>query len=195
VLGVAGDDAIVDWVLLELRDATTPATILHRRAALVQRDGDVVDMDGTSPVSFVGATAGSYHVAVRHRNHLGAMGSAPLGFAYNTTTALDLTTAATWGTNAQKNRDGRNMLWSGNARVDDRLRYTGVNNDRDAILIAVGGFSPTAVLPSVYDSEDCNLDGDVKYTGSENDRELILININHGMPGTSATRQRLQQLP
>ena len=69
VLNVSGNDAIVDWVLVELRDATTPATIIARRAVLLQADGDIVETDGTSAVLFeVGQ--GNYHVAVRHRNHL-----------------------------------------------------------------------------------------------------------------------------
>jgi hypothetical protein len=87
------------------------------------------------------------------------------------------------------------MLWAGNARADDRLRYAGSNNDRDPILVAVGGFVPTAVLPGVYRVEDVTMDGNVRYTGSANDREPILINVNWGLTGTSATRQRLQQLP
>jgi len=87
------------------------------------------------------------------------------------------------------------MLWGGNARVDDRLRYTGSSNDRDGILIAVGGFTPTNVLSDVYRTEDTNMDGDVKYTGTVNDREMMLINVNWGFGTTSVTRQRLQQVP
>ncbi len=72
VLNVTGANAIVDWVLVELRSASMPATIIASRSALLQADGDVVDVDGISPVSFY-APAGNYHVAVRHRNHLGVM--------------------------------------------------------------------------------------------------------------------------
>jgi len=67
------DNAIVDWVLIELRDETTPTLIVARCAALVQRDGDVVDMNGGSDVSLINVADGSYHVVVRHRNHLGVM--------------------------------------------------------------------------------------------------------------------------
>lgn len=66
-----GENSIVDWILLELRDPTKSTKILHSRAALLQLDGDVVDIDGTSPVMFPDATNGNYFVAVRHRNHLG----------------------------------------------------------------------------------------------------------------------------
>ncbi|MFN3875587.1 MAG: hypothetical protein ACK4L7_06715, partial [Flavobacteriales bacterium] len=76
VLASTGSDAIVDWLLLELRDDAAPATVAATRCALVQRDGDVVDVDGASPVTFR-AAGGSYHVAARHRNHLGVMTAAP----------------------------------------------------------------------------------------------------------------------
>ncbi len=67
------DNAIVDWVLLELRDATDNTQIVATRSALLQRDGDVVDVDGKSAVRFDGLSAGNYYVVVRHRNHLGVM--------------------------------------------------------------------------------------------------------------------------
>ncbi|HMC98166.1 MAG TPA: delta-60 repeat domain-containing protein, partial [Flavobacteriales bacterium] len=46
VLAVTGNNAIVDWVVIELRSNTAPATVLASRSALLQRDGDVVGMDG-----------------------------------------------------------------------------------------------------------------------------------------------------
>ncbi len=72
------NDAIVDWVLLELRDATDNTQVVAKRSALLQRDGDVVDMDGQSPVKFSGINAGTYHVVVKHRNHLGVMTAMPI---------------------------------------------------------------------------------------------------------------------
>jgi hypothetical protein len=111
------DDAIVDWVLLELRPAASPATVLHRRAALIQRDGDVVDLDGTSQVRFIAVFEGEYHVAIRHRNHLGAMtadvvalSNSPVGW---TSPPVQL---ATYGTNATK------QPLSGSARALERQR-------------------------------------------------------------------------
>ncbi|MBK9073396.1 MAG: hypothetical protein IPL77_00245 [Flavobacteriales bacterium] len=70
VLNVTGSNAIVDWVWLELRDAINPATVRGQRPALLQRDGDVVELDGVRPVA-VGVPNGNYHVVVRHRNHFG----------------------------------------------------------------------------------------------------------------------------
>ncbi len=67
------NDDIVDWVLVELRDQSNAANIVATRAALLQRDGDVVDVDGVSPVHFPNITPDNYYVAVKHRNHLGVM--------------------------------------------------------------------------------------------------------------------------
>jgi hypothetical protein len=46
VLAVTGNNAIVDWVFIELRDGNDRNTVVVTRAALIQRDGDIVDMDG-----------------------------------------------------------------------------------------------------------------------------------------------------
>ncbi|MCB0782340.1 MAG: hypothetical protein KDC03_22865, partial [Flavobacteriales bacterium] len=70
ILGTTGPDAIVDWLLVELRDAAQPANVIGSRVALVQRDGDVVAPDGASTVRFCDPGT-PVHVAVRHRNHLG----------------------------------------------------------------------------------------------------------------------------
>ena len=71
VLAVTGNNAITDWVFIELRDKTNPSTVLHTRSALIQRDGDVVDVDGTSPLTFLDVIADDFYVAVRSYNHLG----------------------------------------------------------------------------------------------------------------------------
>ena len=65
------NNGITDWIFLELRDKNNAATRLYTRVGLLQKDGDIVDMDGASPISFTSATADNYYIAVRHRNHLG----------------------------------------------------------------------------------------------------------------------------
>ncbi len=64
---------VVDWVLLSLRTGTAGATRVSRRAALLMSNGSILDLDGSSPVTFSGVGLGSYFVVVRHRNHLPAM--------------------------------------------------------------------------------------------------------------------------
>ncbi|HNK86460.1 MAG TPA: S8 family serine peptidase, partial [Flavobacteriales bacterium] len=101
VTSTSGADAVVDWVLLELRDAGSPAQVLATRSALVQRDGDITATDGVSPVVF-GVGAGDYHVAVRHRNHLGAMTATAITLD-EAPTPIDFTSVATgtFGTDAR----------------------------------------------------------------------------------------------
>ncbi len=193
VLTTAGNDAIVDWVLLELRDANTPATVVSSRSALIQRDGDVVEPDGVSPVSFPMPT-GSYHLAVRHRNHLGCMTAGQLALS-PTSTTVDLTTLATptFGTNARKASGGafdRQLLWAGDVSYNGQVKYAGGGNDRDPILVRIGGNVPTNTVNG-YFPEDVNLNGQVKYAGSANDRDPILVNIGGSVP----TVVRTQQLP
>lgn len=191
VLGATGPNAIVDWVVLELRAAGSPATVLATRSALVQRDGDVVDLDGISPVPFY-LPAGNYHVAIRHRNHLGVMSATPLALS-TAPTVIDFTAPATptWGTDACQNVDGTMVLWPGDGNRDGIVRYAGAANDRDPILQAIGGTIPTAVTNGVYNALDVNLDGTVKYAGANNDRDIILQTIGGVVP----TAVRQQQLP
>ncbi len=91
VLAATGNNAIVDWVFLELRTGLSGSTtIVRTKAALMQKDGDIVDMDGISPVAFANVPTGSYYVAVRHRNHLGFRTDAPIALSA-TTPAIDFT--------------------------------------------------------------------------------------------------------
>jgi hypothetical protein len=62
---------IVDWVLVELRANST--TKVDERAAFLKSDGTIVDIDGSSPVTFTGYSNGDYYIVVRHRNHLAIM--------------------------------------------------------------------------------------------------------------------------
>lgn len=64
-------DVIVDWLMIELRSETTRIETI--RPALLQADGDVVDMDGVSPLQFPTVESGQYYVVVQHRNHLSIM--------------------------------------------------------------------------------------------------------------------------
>ncbi len=72
---------IVDWVLVELR---YPADVVQAsRAAFLRNDGTVVDLDGSSPISFEGLKRLDYYVAIRHRNHLGVMTDNLVNFIAN----------------------------------------------------------------------------------------------------------------
>ena len=189
-LATTGSNAIVDWVVVELRNSASPATVVHSLCALVQRDGDVVEVDGARPV-WMGIASGNYHVVVRHRNHLGTMSAAAIGLG-NTPTTLDLRLPgiSTFGAEGRKTVGSVQVLWEGNVLRDGRVKYTGSTNDRDPIIVAIGGSTPNSVIAG-YRAEDVNLDGLVKYTGAANDRDPILVNVGPVNP----TDPRVEQLP
>ncbi|HRH39710.1 MAG TPA: hypothetical protein PK760_15275 [Flavobacteriales bacterium] len=158
---------------------------------MVQRDGDLVMGDGISPIA-LNALPGQYFVAIRHRNHLGVMTASPIALS-PTTTTIDFTNPATptYGTNAQNNVSGTMVLWPGDVNFDGTVRYVGANNDRDPILTAIGGSTPTNVVGNVYSPLDVNMDGSIRYVGGNNDRDPILTTVD----GTVPTATRTQQLP
>ncbi|MEM9846513.1 MAG: pre-peptidase C-terminal domain-containing protein [Bacteroidota bacterium] len=82
ILTTTGDDAIMDWVFVELRDGGDSDFVVATRSALLQRDGDVVDLDGESPLEFP-EIRDNYYIAVKMRNHLGVMTDMPVSLNYD----------------------------------------------------------------------------------------------------------------
>jgi hypothetical protein len=191
VLNVAGPDAVVDWVVVALRSKLDNTQVLATRSALLQRDGDVVDIDGTSALS-IEVLPDDYYVSLHHRNHLGVVtnSTVTLGVA---STQLDFSAGSVpiFGVDPLVNVANTWCLWSGNAVMDDWLKYLGSANDRDAVLVEIGGSVPTNTVSNVYSVSDLNMDGIVKYTGSDNDRDVVLVNIGGSVP----TATRIEQLP
>ncbi len=176
--------AVVDWVLLELRDNTNPSVVVASRAAFVLSNGNVVDTNYTQPVAFQNVTPGSYRLAVRHRNHLGAMTLNAVDF---TTGVVDFTNpgTVTWGTNARKDLGGGIMgLWAGDVDGDNYIRHSGKPSDAalvtNAVLTHAGNTSasPTYTgMINVYSPFDLNLDGRVYYTATPSDYSIIVNNV------------------
>ena len=132
-----------------------------------------------------------YHIAVRHRNHLGCMTTGPVAVS-PTMPLLDFSSTGTltYGTEARKFSVGKELLWMGDVVWDRTLKYIGTTNDRDPILVRVGGLIPTNTALGYY-PEDATLDGVVKYVGGSNDRDPILVNIGGSIP----TATRVEQIP
>jgi len=98
----------VDWVLVELRDATSaveavPATILARQAALLLKDGSIVATNGSSLLFFENTILNNLYAVVHHRNHLAIMSANALTLSGDMY-IYDFTTASgqAYGSNAQK---------------------------------------------------------------------------------------------
>lgn len=197
ILNTIGDSAIVDWVLLELRDKTNPTILLSTKRALVRCDGKVVsNIDGTSPVIFSNVSADDYYVSIRHRNHLGVMTANAIPLQYSTAAFVDFTT--TDPVYVKPNLPGNAPyaprkdlgngvmgLWSGNATYNDHLiKYNGLNSDKREILTAIGFGTPGNIIVGNYRREDLNMDGTIKYGGiNSGDTRIIYLNLG----GTIAT--------
>lgn len=190
VLDSTNSKAITDWVWVELRNASNPAQVVGTRAALLRRDGTVVDMDGASPVYFNAVTEGGYYAALRHRNHLGVMTANAVALNKTTATLIDFTNPATptYGTDAQNNLNGVTVLWAGDADGDKKVRYNGAANDKNVVLAKVGLATANAIL-TLYDRTDTNLDGRIRYNGAANDKNIILSAVGLATPNRVITEQ------
>lgn len=90
---------VVDWILIDLRDATdaslaTGATSAEKQAAFLLNDGYVVGLDGSSVLQFTAALTNDPFVVVWHRNHLGVLSaSSPVDvggvYTYDFSTSVD----------------------------------------------------------------------------------------------------------
>ncbi|MEZ5082280.1 MAG: hypothetical protein R2750_02320 [Bacteroidales bacterium] len=74
---------VIDWVLIELRDAAdanlaTGGTMLARQAAFLLNDGTIAGTDGSSMLRFSATISEQLFPVVWHRNHLGVMSAIPL---------------------------------------------------------------------------------------------------------------------
>ncbi len=182
LLDVTGDDAIVDWVFVEIRDAVNPASVLETKSALLQRDGDVVTITGDVVLFFPSLQEGNYFVAVRHRNHLGMMSDAPLYLSSMNAPLMDFTDikvgAKGWN-EAGRLVSGKRMHWLGDLNSDRRVIYQGPNNDIFYLFSkVVADPANTANLANFistgYDPTDLNLDGKIIYQGPNNERATLL---------------------
>ena len=189
ILAVTGANAIVDWVFIELHDATNPATVIATKAALLQRDGDIVSSnDGVSPVLMDSIASGNYYVAIRHRNHLGTMTATTRSLSA-TSTVVDFTTmtaAQLWnkagGDGYEQSKSGiRNLLWAGNTDGNRQTVFSGPTNDVDPVFFDVMtnvgnvNFVPNYIVNSQYLASDVNLDGKVIYQSADNEVDIILF--------------------
>jgi len=190
VFNVTGNDAIVDWVWVELRDKNDNTSALSSSSALLQRDGDVVGVNGTSALSFI-ATADDYYVTIKHRNHLGIMTSSAITLS-NTVAVVNFTDAnnqITYGTNAQTSfgiQNGVVAMWSGDSSGEGQLNYLGSQSDVPNIRSqvfndpnnSVFGGPPVATYGSLgYYRTDINMDGVSYYAGGTSDVLIIRNNI------------------
>lgn len=153
VFNTTGMDAIVDWLLIEVYDTGDPAQLLATAPALLQKDGDVVDMDGESILSIPGLPEGNYILAVRHRNHLAVQMNSAV-FLSSAPTLIDLMTdpsVLVGGTNAVADfGDGFYGLVSGDFDGNGQVQ----NTDAAGLIQLLGG--------SGYEQGDVDLNSQIQ---------------------------------
>ncbi len=88
---------IVDWVLVELRDApnassASESTSIYRKAAFLLADGSIVDLDGNSNLGFNISITNQLYIVIYHQNHLPILSASAL-IENNGIYGYDFTTA------------------------------------------------------------------------------------------------------
>jgi hypothetical protein len=114
-VGAIPNSSLVDWVIVQIREGTSPATattILATQAAFINNTGNIVGLDGTSPLNFTISYSLNLYAVVWHRNHLGVISAIPLvnvggtfiydfssgsGQAYGGTSAQKQLATGIWG--------------------------------------------------------------------------------------------------
>jgi hypothetical protein len=117
---------IVDWVKIEVRDAATSTTVLKSVAAFLKKDGTIVDIDGSSTAVNLRYLPGTYHIAIKHRNHLAIYTATAQVFSSSTPVNFDFTTSLS---QARDNGTGNSMvlvgskwsMWAGDYNQDEAI--------------------------------------------------------------------------
>ncbi|MDX1408140.1 MAG: hypothetical protein R3330_08405, partial [Saprospiraceae bacterium] len=163
---------VVDWMLMELRDQNTQL-VVETRAALLLTTGQIVDMDGVSPVSF-GSPPDFYYLTIRHRNHLDIISSAAIDFTSGSG-GCDFTNGCALPAGMHEIASpNAYAMYMGDINGDQTVRYNNAFNDKNLVLAAVGLFTPNNFLFAGYYTEDVNMDGEVRYNNANNDKNSIL---------------------
>jgi hypothetical protein len=139
VFNTTGANAIVDWVLVELRQGVDNdnTTIVASASGFLQRDGDIVGLDGTSSITFT-EDEGDYFIAIKHRNHIGVMAAVPAALSSAVST-LDFTQDAAFakGENlALTEVNGTFAMIAGDADGSSNILNTDIT---EALTLSGGG--------------------------------------------------------
>ncbi|WP_075341538.1 hypothetical protein [Tenacibaculum agarivorans] len=165
VFDTTGENAVVDWVEVQLRNATDITEIVDTKSALLLRNGTVVDTDGTSPVPF-SQLQGDFYVGIAHRNHLTIVSNTIYSFT-STIDTIDFTNASniSGGTSALIDLgDGYNGIPLGDIDENGQVQNADISNT--VLQIGVSG----------YNIFDVDMNGQVQNA----DVNTILQNIGKG---------------
>jgi hypothetical protein len=184
LLSITGSAAIVDWVLVELRDAAEPKTIIAQYPRLLTREGNTLDPStGSIDIVLTNLATGNYYIAVRHRNHLAVMTAQAVTLSPSPT-LIDFTSpdTHTYGSDARNTIDTLATLWAGDINNDNLIIANGPKNDPSDLLGSVlihpnNRYFNTNYVSSGYLKEDTNLDGSAIFAGPSNDLNILIGNV------------------
>jgi len=171
-----------DWILVEVRDATTPSTVISQTSGFILNDGTIVAADGSSLKLKNAVPTG--HIALRHRNHLAIRTASPIDLV-NPPVLFNFSNTAIFGVNPQKNFSGVYAMWPGDVNSNNSVYDNAAPSDRGAVANAVithpsntGFFGSGPVnsftgFSNVYSFFDVNLDGLVYDNASPSDSGII----------------------
>jgi uncharacterized protein YjdB len=194
VFSVSGQNAIVDWIFVELRSKNNPGLILATRSGLLQRDGDITDLDGISGLSFPGVAEDSVIVVLKHRNHLGLMSlkmpvDKIIDLTSNTTPVFNYgnTYNALYdfsGLSAnQEIAPGYRAMWAGDFDGDGKIKFSNPNDDGNILYYELLTYPENTTYLANYDfaygyyQGDFDLNGKVKFDNPNDDRNYLLIQL------------------
>jgi hypothetical protein len=184
VLGLAGANAIVDWIFVEIRSSADVKNVIATRSGLLQRDGDIVDIDGVSDLNFPDLSADEFYVAVRHRNHLGVMsqlvtGASLIDFTNKETIVYDF-----GNTNPMFDYSGKalcgkhfgvNALWAGDFNADCVVKCDRPANDLNILMSENLAFSVEGGTQAIgYLQGDFDMNGYISFEHKYSDIEYLM---------------------
>lgn len=153
---------VVDWILIELRDASgiNAATFdarIGRKAAFILNNGIIVDLDGSSPVSFDYNIDQNLFVVIWHRNHIPVLSAFPLiesGGIYT----HDFTTSAdqAYADNQASLGVGAYGMFSGDLNADGIVDDFDLSTQWDIFTGSYGYLAADGNLDTQVDNKDKN---------------------------------------
>jgi len=158
-------DNIIDWIWVELRDKNDSTNIIAGQSALIQKDGDIVSVDGISNLVF-DVNSDQYYILINHRNHLGILTANTVSLS-GTTTQLDFSTnplLLVGGENAVYDfGTGYYAMYAGDYDNNGQVQ----NSDLNEVLNYLGLAN--------YSSADLNMNGQV-----QNSDINLILEVNKG---------------
>jgi len=164
---------VVDWVLVELRDASSAggagsSTRLARQAAFILKDGSYVGTNWSSLLQFNVSVNNNLYAIVWHRNHLGIMSASALTesggvFTYNFTTAVNKAYLS-----GQKALNGKAAMYGGDADANGT-----VNTADISIWSGVAGTKGYLSTDMDMDSQVDNKDKNDVWSGNLNEQDKV----------------------